>query len=293
MPKDIADRKPPDFQPGHVIPLKILVDEEQKYTRERWEKDLRHTVTAASDVIERHCGLRFEVQLVDTWTSENKAAGLGPLLADFELKVDPRPAWLAIGFTSQQKNQRGKAERHAVRWFPRHILVRDWTPKANQADRVELVVHLLGHYLGAMDSPEPLSVMRPLTGADRLRKQPFPMQFDALNTLLLNVVADQIRTTGPAEWPDLPPHPGAVLPRSGPLATGRKWSLLPPALPSWRQNGRDRRQNIIRRRSLTERGSPAPASMTGAASRTNRCSTMFCSWMARNRCAGCATTLRI
>ena len=203
-PKELADRKPPDFRPSRVIPIKILVDEEQKAAREKWEKDLRRTVKAASDVIERTCGLRFEVQSIDTWQSDNKAAGPGPLLQDFELKVDPRPAWLAIGFTSQQRAARGQAEQHPPRLFARHIVVRDWTPKANDADRVEMMVHLLGHYLGAMDSPEALSVMRPLTGNDQVRAQKIPLQFDALNTLLLNIVADRIRSAGPAEWGDLP-----------------------------------------------------------------------------------------
>ena len=83
--------------------------------------------------------------------------------------------------------------------------MRDWTPKANEADRVEMLVHVMGHYLGAVDSPEATSVMRPLSGDDQVRAQKLPLQFDALNTLLLNIVAEQVRTAGPAEWQDLPP----------------------------------------------------------------------------------------
>ncbi len=199
-------RKPPEFKPGRVIPIKILVDEEQMAAREKWEKDLRRTIKAASDVIQRHCGLRFEVQSVDVWHSDNRAAGPYPLLQDFQHKVDPRPAWLAIGFTSQQRAKRGDRERHPAQLFAEHIVIRDWLPAGDEAERVELLVHALGHYLGAVDSAEQTSVMRPLAGDYHVRAQKFPLQFDALNTLLLNLVAEQVRTAGPAEWKNLPPR---------------------------------------------------------------------------------------
>ncbi len=118
-PQGPGDRPPPEWQASPAIPVKILVDDEQQATRQKWEADLRQAIKAASDVIERHCGLRFEVVAVDTWDSDDRAAGAGPLLADFEKKVELGPAWLAIGFTSQLARRGGKSSGTRRGCFPR------------------------------------------------------------------------------------------------------------------------------------------------------------------------------
>ncbi len=227
-----AGRAAPDFGPSEVIGIKILVDEEQKATRQKWEADLRRAIKAASDVIQRHCGLRFEIQSIDAWQSDDRAPGSGQLLADFQKKVDPRPAWLAIGFTSQQRAVRGQAERHPAQIFASHILFRDWKGRIDEAERVEQLVHALGHWLGAVDSPDPTSVMRPPSGDFRARAQKFPLQFDAPNTLLLNVVADQIRREGPAAWPDLPNRLRQQVAAVWTLIDGQAQQAAPPRRPA-------------------------------------------------------------
>ena len=47
-----------------------------------------------------------------------------------------------------------------------HILIREWKPRT-EPERLEVLVHELGHFLGACHSPENDSVMRPLLGDGR------------------------------------------------------------------------------------------------------------------------------
>ena len=55
--------------------------------------------------------------------------------------------------------------------FASHILFRDWKGRIDEAERVEQLVHALGHWLGAVDSPDPTSVMRPPSGDFRARRE--------------------------------------------------------------------------------------------------------------------------
>ena len=84
----------PDFGPSEVIGIKILVDEEQKATRQKWEADLRRAIKAASDVIERHCGLRFEIQSIDAWQSDDRRRVPGNSWPTSRKKsIRGRPGW--------------------------------------------------------------------------------------------------------------------------------------------------------------------------------------------------------
>jgi hypothetical protein len=57
-----------------------------------------------------------------------------------------------------------------------------------------VLLHELGHYLGAVHSPETISVMRPKLGDGRAVDKRFPVGFDPLNTLAMNLVAGEVRT---------------------------------------------------------------------------------------------------
>jgi hypothetical protein len=59
-----------------------------------------------------------------------------------------------------------------------------------------VLLHELGHYLGAVHSPEPISVMRPKLGDGRVLSVRFPVGYDPLNTLAMNLVAAEVRTRG-------------------------------------------------------------------------------------------------
>jgi hypothetical protein len=176
------------------ISVKILVDDDEPATREVWEKRLRSRVEAASQIFERACFVRFRVVAVDTWKSDNSINDFALSLAEFERKVKPDPARIAIGFTSQYQATRGRTHAGGTRGpLNTHLLVREWSHILNEPERLELLVHELGHFLGSVHSPEPNSVMRTVLGDRQARAASFRIGFDPMNTLAMCLVSEELR----------------------------------------------------------------------------------------------------
>ncbi|MHB1037884.1 MAG: NPCBM/NEW2 domain-containing protein [Pirellulales bacterium] len=191
---------------GDALGVKILVDDSERATRQVWEPQLRRQVASASEVLKRHGGLGLEVVGVGTWQSDKSIKDYPQAAREFAQKAQLENARLAIGFTDRYRMPRGTvvpAEEPAP--LQTHLLVRDWADGTTEAERVEILVHQLGHVLGAVHSPEPESVMRPSIGDRKVRRQGFAIRFDAVNTLALNLVAEEIRSRDLHEWKDLPP----------------------------------------------------------------------------------------
>ena len=74
-----------------------------------------------------------------------------------------------------------------------HILIREWSHYITDAERLELLLHELGHYLGAVHSPEPDSIMRKRLGDRLARNRNFLIRFDPVNTLAIYLVAEEVR----------------------------------------------------------------------------------------------------
>jgi hypothetical protein len=177
-----------------TIPVKILVDEEEPARRTYWERRLRHRIEAASKVLDKHCRIRLKVVEVDTWNSDNATNDFFQSLAEFEREVNPSPARLAIGFTSQFQVLRGRVHMAGTRGpLHSHILLREFSPKISEPERLEFLVHELGHYLGASHSPERTSVMRPVLGDDLAGRSDFELRFDPVNTLTMSILGEEIR----------------------------------------------------------------------------------------------------
>ena len=109
-----------------------------------------------------------------TWTSNNKANDIVKLIEEFERKVKPAPAQLAIGFTGQyytllEDNRIGGT--HGP--FRTHILIREWSHQVTEPERLEILVHEMGHYFGAAHSSERQSVMRPDISDRQSRREIF------------------------------------------------------------------------------------------------------------------------
>ncbi|MGD0653364.1 MAG: M12 family metallo-peptidase [Thermoguttaceae bacterium] len=189
----------------YTIPVKILVDDDQPVLQKIWEKELRDRMEAASDIFERHCGVRFEVKAVDTWVTDNAITDFQKTLLEFESKVNPAPAQLAIGFTSQYTIPSGVTHLGGTRG-PLHpyILVREWSQHISKSERLEILVHEMGHYLGASHTADMDSVMRPLLGDRRSHSTSFRIGFDPLNTLAMNLVADELRAHTYHGFPFMP-----------------------------------------------------------------------------------------
>jgi len=180
-----------------VIPVKLLVDEDEKADRKVWEARLRKRIEAASDVIERHCRIRFEVVAVDTWDSDDNINDFFQSLREFIIETRPGPARLAIGFSSQYGNQIGPTKLGGIPGpFFSHLLIREWPQRVSEAERLEVLIHELGHYLGASHSPEQVSCMRPVVGDRKANARSFRLGYDPVNTLILNLISEEMRTRG-------------------------------------------------------------------------------------------------
>ena len=177
-----------------TIPVKILVDDDQPALQRIWEKELRDRLAAASDIFEHHCGVRFEVKAVDTWNSDNNITDFLASLREFESKVNPAPAQLAIGFTSQYSIPHGLMHLGGTHG-PLHpyILIREWSQHVTKSERLEILVHEMGHFLGASHIADISSVMRPQLGDRQSHSTDFRIGFDPLNTLAMNILSDELR----------------------------------------------------------------------------------------------------
>ncbi|MCE9553497.1 MAG: matrixin family metalloprotease [Planctomycetes bacterium] len=199
-----APRQADRSQPGAVdrdklselstIPIKIYVDDNEVTRREVWEPRLRKRIEAANEILKTSAGVQLKVIDADIWQSDNKVTDFELTLKEFERAVRPAPAALAIGFTSQYPVRLGRQKLGATR-APLHpyILLREYGPRISERERVEVLVHELGHYLGAAHSPEPDSVMRPTLGDDQVNLRRFRILFDPVNALAINLIAQQWR----------------------------------------------------------------------------------------------------
>jgi hypothetical protein len=173
-----------------VLPVKVLVDGQEPAVRAVWEARLRKRVAAASEVLEHHCGVRLEVAAVGTWNSSAEARDFATQLADFERKVPARAGQLAIGFSSRPLPPDPSTPYIAALPMPLrpHILIGEWFP-LGETQRLEVLLHELGHYLGAVHTKEGDSVMRLTPGDGRSVAKNFHIGYDPLNTLAMNLVA--------------------------------------------------------------------------------------------------------
>jgi hypothetical protein len=180
--------------PAANITVKICVDEEEPGRRSIWERRLQRRVEAASAILEKFCGVRLEVVATGTWNSDNDTDDLHASLSEFEREVPPAPARVALGFTSQYKMVRGRVHMAGTRGpLHSHILAREGSPEISEAEKLEFLVHELGHFLGAAHSPERTSVMRPVLGDNRAGRSDFRIQFDPVNALAVAIVGEEIR----------------------------------------------------------------------------------------------------
>jgi len=200
---EVATRRVPSSAPERpirlesvgTIPVMVLVDDNEPAVRRIWEERLRQRFADVSDIFERHCRIRFEVVAVGTWDSDNRILDFEKSLSEFELEVTPTPAKLAVGFTSQYQIPRGRTHLGGTRGaLHSHILIREWSQHITKTERLEVLLHELGHYLGASHSLEAISVMRPTLGDRLSHARSFRIGFDPPNTLIMNCVCEALRT---------------------------------------------------------------------------------------------------
>jgi len=192
--------------PAAVVPVKLLVDDEQPAVQEKWEAELRAELATASRFIELYCNVRFEVVATGTWKSNNDQKDFAKLEDEFCQQVNPEPGCVAIGFTSQYRIADGAPLRQLPRRpLATHLLLPDVQPKLTKGDHLELLVHELGHYLGAVHSAEPTSVMRAnLEDKNADHRKVGVTIIDPVNTLVMNLFGEEIRLRHPKTLAAIP-----------------------------------------------------------------------------------------
>ena len=195
---DVPPRAPkggaklPQAKPLEVR-VKLLVDDDERAAQARWEARLRARLETASALFERCCRVKFVAAEVGAWDSDDATTDFEQSLAEFEREVAVRPQRLAIGFTSQYPLVVGRVHLGGTRGpLHSHILLREWSQQNSESERLELLIHELGHFLGAAHSPESNSVMRPILGDRQARLREFRITFDPLNALAMCLVGESL-----------------------------------------------------------------------------------------------------
>ncbi len=170
------------------LTVKVLVDDDDPTVDRVWQRVLKARVEAASRILERTCRVRLRVIAFDRWESPAETAGLKDGALAFERLVEPGPAQLAIGFASQYRTlDRETPHLGIIRGsLGRHVLVRERAGRMSEPEKLEVLVHELGHYFGAVHVLHGRSVMRPRLADGRARMRGFRIVFDPINALIMN-----------------------------------------------------------------------------------------------------------
>lgn len=199
-------RTPEQIDAARTITVAIYADDEEAATRAVWENRLKKRIEAASKILDQHCGIRLEVVETGEWESDDKLNDFDRSLREFESRVRPRKARLAIGFTSQYQLTRGRTHLGGTRGpLSSHILLREWSLHISESERLELLLHELAHFLGAAHSPESDTAMRPVLGDRQARSRRFRIGLDPVNTLAVNLVSEEIAERGVRSFAELTP----------------------------------------------------------------------------------------
>ncbi len=186
LPKaDDVPADPPAAKPLK-LPVTLFTDSANPLVKEASEKAVRERFTAAAKLIERHSGVRFEVAEIREWETDAKPESLLAAMGQFERAATVKDG-RAFGFLSRAV----KADELVAPPTATHALVKDGLPKA-EAERVEVVTHLLASWLGAVRSADGGSVMRVKLGDGRAAKRDWVVQFDPHNLIVMHIWAEEL-----------------------------------------------------------------------------------------------------
>ena len=187
-----------------TIFVKVFVDDEEMAVEKIWQERLRKRVDRASEILSKYVRVRLVVNQFGTWDSSDAVRDFPTALAEFEREAQRGPAQIAIGFSSQFHLRRGRNNLGGIRGpMSPFILVRETAPNVTEPERLEVLVHELGHFFGAAHSERPDSVMRPVLADGRSRSRAFEIDFDPQNARIIQLVGSEITTVGVRRFSDL------------------------------------------------------------------------------------------
>lgn len=177
-----------------TIYVELMVDDEEAMLPHLWQAKLQKRMIAANEVLSRYCDVRFEPIKFAVWDSDDRLVELTRSLREFEQEVRPDHGNIAIGFSSQHQFRTGRNSLGGTRGPMRaHILIREHAKNVHEPEKLEVLVHELGHFLGAAHSSHPKSVMRPVLGDGRALVRGYQVGFDPQNAKILQLVSKEIR----------------------------------------------------------------------------------------------------
>ncbi len=114
---------------------------------------------------------------------------------EFAQKVRPAPrGWRSVSrATTNGSTARCTWAERTARW-PRTSSFANRPGQVSEPERLEVLVHELGHFLGAAHTSDKASVMRPKLGDRQSAAKTFRIGFDAPNTLIMSLIAEEMRT---------------------------------------------------------------------------------------------------
>jgi hypothetical protein len=187
-----------------TIRIAVFADDEEPAVDQIWKRRLQDRIAAASRILERSCGMRLAVRSFGRWETDDDVGEFDLSLREFERSVRPGEADVAIGFTSQYAITRGRTHLGGTHGpLHTHILLREWSRHVSEPERLELLIHELGHFLGAVHSPESNSVMRSVLGDRQARARAFRIAFDPVNALAMSIVGEEVRDRGISSFAQL------------------------------------------------------------------------------------------
>ncbi len=177
-----------------TVYVELMVDDEETRLPHLWQTSLAKRLDDANRVLSNYCDVRFELAKFGRWDSDDRVMDLGRSLREFEHEVAPESGNIAIGFSSQYQFKAGRNGLGGTRGPMRgHILIREHAKNIHEPEKLEVLVHELGHFLGAAHSTHPQSVMRPVLGDGRALKRGYRIEFDPQNANILRLVSKEIR----------------------------------------------------------------------------------------------------
>jgi hypothetical protein len=177
-----------------TVAVKICVDDEEAARDEIWKKRIGDRLAAASAITEKTAGVRFQAVEFARWDSDDAIHDFSRTLSEFEKEVASDRARLIVGFSSQYEIPRGEVHLGGTRGpLHSHILIREWSRHIAEPERLEVLVHEIGHFLGAVHSSDTSSVMRAKLGDRRSRAVNFEIRYDDANSQILRIFGDEMR----------------------------------------------------------------------------------------------------
>lgn len=177
-----------------TIPVRIYTDKNIPLAEALWRKRVNQRIEDASRILERTCFVKLEIRSFEPWVSDPQCENLQEVLKDFEAKVPEEQGVLSIGFTAHRNAPGCGTELGVARQpFCGKILLREEAPQITEVERLETLLHELGHFLGAVHTADENSVMRTVLHERHARDVNFVIGFDPLNALAMNLWVRQYR----------------------------------------------------------------------------------------------------